>query len=258
MKLLSDVPHPRISLAWGQRGASEAAERRDILVIVDILRFSTAVVTAEAYGGLIYPCLPDEAICTSLAVRVGGELALTIPQLPAKTRFSLSPSSFTTILPGTRIVLPSLNGATCCQYGKQAAILLVGALVNASAVAQAIAHLLETQPYNVTLVACGERWHVPTAEGALRFALEDYLGAGAILAALPFPQTMEAQVCCATFQAIHNQLELALWECESGKELRMKGWGEDVRFSAQHDIFDCVPVLHDERFEVLVESKKPG
>jgi 2-phosphosulfolactate phosphatase len=251
LSTLTAVQHPRISLAWGQRGTIEAAERRDILVIVDTLRFSTTAATAVAHGGLIYPCLPDVAIGLALARRIDGELAWPGRQSHGASRFSLSPQSFATISPGTRAVLPSLNGASCCQYGKRASVLVVGAIVNATAVAQAVTQMLETQPDNVTVVACGERWPTSAAEGALRFALEDYLGAGAILAALPFPQTMEAQVCGATFHTLRHQLELALWECDSGQELRMKALAEDVRFAAQHDSCDCVPVLRDERLEAL-------
>src|SRR5689334_9619168 len=46
----------RCRLDWGRHGARAAAERQDILVIVDTLSFSTAVVTAVQRGGLVYPC----------------------------------------------------------------------------------------------------------------------------------------------------------------------------------------------------------
>jgi hypothetical protein len=66
---------PRVRLAWGRRGAHDAAERGDILVVVDTLRFSTAAVTAVHHGALIYPCATDEALYNALAQRVGGEVA---------------------------------------------------------------------------------------------------------------------------------------------------------------------------------------
>jgi 2-phosphosulfolactate phosphatase len=247
---------PRIRLAWGRRGAQAAAERGDILVVIDTLRFSTAAATAVHHGALIYPCATDEVLVTALAERVGGEVALhTLSSTPdthtsAPTRFSLSPRSYLGIEPGMHVVLPSPNGATCCQYGAQAAALFVGALVNAQAVAAAVSHLLAPDDgLNATLLACGERWREPDEEGILRFALEDYLGAGAILSALPFAQTIEAQACSATFQAMHNQLDAALWACESGQELRAKGLGEDVRFAAQLNCYDTVPMLRGERLE---------
>jgi 2-phosphosulfolactate phosphatase len=246
-----DVGIPRVHLAWGRRGAHDAAERGDILAVVDTLRFSTAAATAVHHGALIYPCATDEALYNALAQRVGGEVALH--HAPTLTHYSLSPRSFLTVEPGARIVLPSPNGSTCAQYGSRAPALFVGALVNARAVAGAISHLLDRASHlNVTLLACGERWRIPDEEGALRFAVEDYLGAGAILSALSFSQAMEAQVCMTTFRAMRDRLDTALWECESGEELRDKGLGEDVRFAAQLNVYDTAPVLRGERLEAFV------
>jgi 2-phosphosulfolactate phosphatase len=248
-------PISRVRLAWGRRGAQAAAEVGDILVIIDTLRFSTATATAVHYGGMIYPCSTDEAQFTALAERVGAEVASYSLHPSASARFSLSPLSYLGLEPGTRVVLPSPNGSTCCQYGAWAATLFVGALVNAQAVAEAVSHLLTADNrLSVTLLACGERWRVPDEEDTLRFALEDYLGAGAVLAALPFAQTIEAKACVATFEAMQDRLESVLWECESGQELRAKGLGEDVRFAAQLNVYATVPVLRGERFEILLQS----
>src|SRR5690242_7600485 len=115
-----NVGIPRVHLAWGRRGAHDAAERGEILVVVDTLRFSTAAATAVHHGALIYPCATDEALYTALALRVGGEVALHHAAAPTPTRFSLSPRSFLAVEPGARIVLPSPNGSTCAQYGSLA------------------------------------------------------------------------------------------------------------------------------------------
>jgi 2-phosphosulfolactate phosphatase len=130
----------------------------------------------------------------------------------------------------------------------------VGTLVNAQAVAGVVSQLLTTSLLNVTVLACGERWRTPAEEGVLRFALEDYLGAGAILSALPFPQTIEAQACVTTFRAMQDQLEAVLWECESGHELRAIGLGEDVRHAARLNVYDTAPVLRGERLELFVQN----
>lgn len=247
---------PRVGLAWGRRGAQAASERGDIIVVIDTLRFSTAAATAVHHGALIYPCPLEEALFNALAERVGGEVALPRSQPSISTRFTLSPRSYLGIEPGARVVLPSPNGSTCCQYGAHAAALFVGALVNARAVAGAVSHLLSAaNGLNATVLACGERWRTPAEEGVLRFALEDYLGAGAVLSALPFPQTIEAQACGATFRAMHDRLEAVLWECESGQELRAKGLGEDVRHAAQLNIYDTAPVLRGERLEIFLQPE---
>src|SRR5437016_4885738 len=97
-----------------------------MLVVIDTLRFSTAAVTALHHGALIYPSQPDAAIFTALAQRVHGEIAIHTRTVPASarsslfsTRYTLSPLSYLGIEPGTRprVILPSPNGSTCCQYG---------------------------------------------------------------------------------------------------------------------------------------------
>jgi hypothetical protein len=143
----------RCRLDWGRHGARAAAERQDILVIVDTLSFSTAVVTAVQGGGLVYPCAEDEQP-GALAQRIGGEVAVRRKDVPAKGRFSLSPLTYLHLAPGTRIVLASPNGATCSRHARAVPFLFVGALVNAEAVATVVSHLLDTTDRCVTIIAC--------------------------------------------------------------------------------------------------------
>jgi 2-phosphosulfolactate phosphatase len=240
----------RCRLDWGRHGARAAAERQDILVIVDTLSFSTAVVTAVQRGGLVYPCAQAEQP-GALAQRIGGEVAVRRKDVPAKGRFSLSPLTYLHLAPGTRIVLASPNGATCSRYARAVPFLFVGALVNAEAVATVVSHLLDTTDRCVTIIACGERWQPPSADGALRVALEDYLGVGAILASLRYEQSPEARVCSSAFTHSRHDIAALLWECGSGRELRRMGFPEDVRYAAQLNSSDAVPVMrgtHVERY----------
>jgi 2-phosphosulfolactate phosphatase len=148
-------------LDWGRGGARRAAARGDLLVVVDVLCFSTSVATAVARGGVIYPCAVDDEP-SALAARVGAETAVRRPDVSDRSRFSLSPPTFEQIAaPDTRIVLASPNGATCSRYGNSVPALFAGALVNARAVAEAVADTLCANPtVGVTMLACGERWTV--------------------------------------------------------------------------------------------------
>ena len=245
--LFAQSPY-RCRLDWGRHGARAAAERQDILVIVDTLSFSTAVVTAVQHGGLVYPCAEDEQP-GALAQRIGGEVAVRRKDVPAKGRFSLSPLTYLHLAPGTRIVLASPNGATCSRYARTVPCLFVGALVNAEAVATVVSHLLDTTDRCVTIIACGERWQPPSADGALRVALEDYLGAGAILASLHHEPSPEARVCASAFTHSRRDIAALLWDCGSGRELRRMGFPEDVRHAAQLNSSDAVPVMRGEHVE---------
>jgi 2-phosphosulfolactate phosphatase len=238
----------RCRLDWGIPGTVRATRRGDVVVLVDTLRFSTTVTTAAHHGVFIYPC-PYEEDPAEHSARVGADVAIYSLALPGRERVSLSPSAYTNLAPGTKIALSSLNGATCTRYGSDVPHLLLGALVNAGAAAEAVARLLPASA-SVTVIACGER-SGEAGEGELRVAIEDYLGAGAILARLPFDLSPEAQVCAGAFLHARDSLEALLWESGSGRELRDKGLAEDVRHAARLDLYDTVPVLRGERFEPL-------
>lgn len=242
----------RCRLEWGRRGARVAAERSDLLVVVDVFSFSTAVATAVQHGGIVYPCAWDEHPST-LAVSGGAEIAVNRRDVPARGRFSLSPSTFLEIEPSTRVVLASPNGATCSRYGRVVPGLLVGALVNATAVSQTVARLLAQSDLSVTVLACGERWQQPSEDGELRFAIEDYLGAGAILAGLPLAlgRSPEALVCEGAFQAARDNLTAILTESGSGRELRAAGYPQDVEHATRLDVYDAVPAMDGDKLSAL-------
>jgi 2-phosphosulfolactate phosphatase len=262
----------RCRLEWGAPGARQGAARGDVLVVVDTLRFSTATATAVHCGAAIYPCRPDED-GAALAARVGAWLAGRgaagtgtgtngaggATSDAGAGGYSLSPLSYVGVAPGTRVVLPSPNGATCARHAADVPYLFAGAPVNAGAVAAAVARILDASALGVTVIACGER-PLPLAPDApggeppvLRFAVEDALGAGAILAGLAargYGRTLspEARVCAGAFRNSRTQLGTMLWDCGSGRELRAKGLGEDVRHAARLDLYADVPVLRDGAF----------
>lgn len=147
----------------------------------------------------------------------------------------------------------SPNDATCSRYGRAVPHLLVGALVNAWAVSEAVAELLASTDLSVTVLACGERWKQPNEDGELRFAIEDYLGAGAILSALlaSLSRSPEAQICQGAFLAARDDLRSVLWESGSGREVRAMGFPEDVEHAARMDVYDAVPVMQGEMLTAL-------
>ena len=124
--------------------------------------------------------------------------------------------------------------------------LFVGALVNAAAVSAAVASVVIKAGLAVTVIACGERWPSAGEDGALRFALEDFLGAGAILSRLPFDKSPEALVCEQAFRGAQGHLHPLLYGCASGRELTLKGRAADVEYAARLDCCDAVPIMRDE------------
>ncbi len=230
---------------WGAEGIRRLAPLSDVVVIVDVLRFTTAVDVAVSRGALVYPhhTRLDGALET-FAGEVGAQIAEWRGTTTAEHHYSLSPASLFQIAPGERLVLPSPNGATLAFLAAEtAATVLAGCLRNATAVANAARELGGV----VTVIAAGERWE--RESGSLRPAVEDLLGAGAILSALaPATPSPEARAAMAAFQAALPHLRAQLLACASGRELIQKGLERDVEFAAELDVSRAVPVLRERAF----------
>jgi 2-phosphosulfolactate phosphatase len=233
----------RCRLDWGRRGAYAAAERGDALVVVDTLSFSTAVATAIDRGVLVHPCRWEDDP-SEVARGLGAEFTVKRTEVPERGQYSLSPGTLGELAAGTKLVVRSLNGATCTALAGRVPNLFVAGLVNASAVSAAVDAVLRTSDLSVTVVACGERWEDANEDGPLRVAVEDYLGAGAVLSGIRLGKSPEARVCEAAFRAGKADLPALLAECGSGLELRSIGFEQDVTHAAKLDCYDSVPVLH--------------
>jgi 2-phosphosulfolactate phosphatase len=238
----------RCRLDWGRDGARRAALRGDILVVIDVLSFSSAVVTAVHHGGAIIPCSKrDDA--AGIASREHAALAVHRTEVPQHGPYSLSPLTYLSMVPGTSVVLPSPNGATCSICAASTPYLFIGSLLNAAAVADAVTSLLMSSTHSVTVIACGERWEDVEDEGErLRFAIEDFLGAGAVLVGIPLAKSPEAELCEMAFRAAGERVPELLLESGSGQELSAKGFGGDVEHASRLNLYESVPVMDAGRF----------
>ena len=148
----------------------------------------------------------------------------------------------------------SIGGAAVAEAAAQrGAVVLVGALRNASAVAAAV--LAEQQRRgartSVAIIAAGEQTGRDAAP-RVRFAVEDQLGAGAIvdaLAARGIDHTSpEAAVACESFRALRRATTHLLTASGSGLELIERGRRDEVVAAAAVDAASVVPVLRDGAF----------
>jgi 2-phosphosulfolactate phosphatase len=226
-----------VRLEWGRDGARRAAERGDIVVVVDVLRFSTTVATAVRHGVALIPCRTEEEAereADTRGAEVGGK----------GRRFSLSPLDYLEGPAGKVVALQSPNGAASSRAAIGSPAVIAAGLVNATAVGAYISNLVRGGK-SVTVTACGERWEKPGDDGPIRFSTEDYLGAGAVLRAIQGSKSPEASVCEAAFSSALGALDTLLLACGSGVELADKGRVEDVIHAARLDLYDAVPMLTD-------------
>jgi 2-phosphosulfolactate phosphatase len=238
----------KVDVEWGRRGARAAAERGDVVVIVDVLSFSTAVATAVDAGVIVYP-LPPDGDGYAAAERLGAELAVGRRSVPERGRYSLSPTSLAAAPAGTRIVLPSPNGSACSSIAADAAAVFTGALINTGAAAEAARRRASDLGRDITVVACGERWvELREHEDRLRPALEDWLGAGAIVDRIgDANRTPGAVAAAATWNGLDRPGAL-IATCPSGVELVEMGFATDVWFACRVDASGAAPELRDGAF----------
>jgi 2-phosphosulfolactate phosphatase len=239
-------PH-RVRLEWGRRGVRAAAERGDIIVIVDALSFTSAVATAVAHGIDIYP-LSEEEDAAAFARLKQADLAVRRPDVPRLGTFSLSPQTFERDLRGSRVVVASPNGATCARIARDVPYVFAASLLNAEAVAGAVRGILDETERCATIVACGERWSDGGDDGGLRFAVEDHVAAGAVISYIGADCSPEARAARAAYEGAVGDLLGLLLDCASGRELIDRGYEADVRFCAKINAYDSVPELRSERF----------
>ena len=221
---------------WGRAGVQLLAGDADLVIVVDVLSFSTAVSVAVERGAAVIPCRVRDAWTAAHADSIGATLAAADRSGPGPT---LSPASLMALRHGERLVLPSPNGASCVLLAAEAgASVATGCLRNAGAVARFAA----SRGGTTAVIAAGELW----PDGVLRPAVEDLIGAGAILAAMD-ADTMspEARAAVAAFRAARDDLLGALTGSASGRELVDRGFSDDVAIASRLDVTDLVPVLAD-------------
>lgn len=223
---------------WGLSGVVALAPISDVVVIVDVLSFTTSVDIAVGRGAVIFPFRGTTVELEPFAAQVGALIARHGRQ--PGTGYSLAPSSLLDIPAGTRLVLPSPNGSTLSLATGNVPT-LAGCLRNATAVARRANQLGR----RISVIAAGERW----SDGALRPGLEDLLGAGAILAQLTGSKSPEAETAVAAFNHARIDLLTALQHCGSGRELIGRGFANDVLLAGQLDASDAAPQMQDGAYQ---------
>jgi 2-phosphosulfolactate phosphatase len=251
----------------GARAAARAAGPDGALVVVDVLSFSTAVTIATGRGTAVYPQPWPPGDVESFAAAHGAVLAARRDEVTERRPWSLSPAHLARAPAPGRLVLPSPNGSAISAASS--GLVLAGCLRNATAVARWLeVHGFGTPGRPVTVIAAGEHWpadeprpggeHQPGGEhlsiGQLRPALEDLLGAAAIIAALGphVPRSAEAAATEAVWHEHARHAARLLGECASARELTDRGFAADVSLAAEHDAQDTVPVLTDGAFRAGV------
>ena len=230
-----------VALLPGQR--FDAA--RNVCVIVDVLRASSSIVTLLERGcssvvaaptvdraRQLRSGLPDHLLC-------GEERGLP----PHGFDYGNSPSEFSRLdLSGRSAILATANGTrVLAAIAAESPAVLVGALLNRTAVARAAIEIARQRGLGIAIVSSA-------AHGGGTFVLEDALGAGAIAeAALSHEPSLEASDAARfardAFTVAAADIAGAVRSAYHSQELIDEGLGDDVAYCARLDVSGIAPVL---------------
>lgn len=221
-----------------EAGAREAAQRGVVTIVVDALRASATATTAlHAGASAVLPVLSvevAETYCGQPGYRVAGERHGIMCD---GFDFGNSPNELLhrrAEMTGQTLVLSTSNGTRVLNAAAQgAAALFMGTTVNARAVAHAAYQQAVIQGNDIVIIAAGEYDH---------YAEEDMVGARCIAAHLA---ALGASV-PADYIRDESATEI-FRDTPSAEELIALGYGSDIDFCAQRDIFEEVPVLYEGR-----------
>ncbi|QHW35357.1 phosphosulfolactate phosphohydrolase [Paenibacillus rhizovicinus] len=229
---------------WGPEGVRALAPVSDVIVILDVLSFTTCVDVVVGRQGVVFPYLYKDGTAAEYALRKKALLAGNRGE-----PLSLSPSSLAAIQERTRIVLPSPNGATCSFIANDHACTVIAACLRNAA---AVARFVRDTGGVVSVIASGERW----PDGSLRPCFEDLAAAGALLSQLEgYRLSPEAQYAAAAYESSQRRLRQMLMESSSGQELIANGYSEDVEIAAQLNASQVIPILNDEAAYVAANAR---
>lgn len=219
-----------IRLEWGGQGVNLLAQISEVVIIVDVLSFTTCVEIATSRKATVYPYSGRLEMAQQFADSVAAELA----QKRGGAKYSLSPKSMLGIPEGIKLVLPSPNGSTLTLATGETPT-LAGCFRNARTVAEAA----QKFGRHIAVIPAGERW----PDGSLRPSFEDLVGAGAIINYLDGKCSPEAYAAKSAFLAAEENLRNLLLQCGSGKELVERSYKEDVLLASELNVSDCIPML---------------
>jgi 2-phosphosulfolactate phosphatase len=214
--------------------------RNRVVVVIDVLRASSSIVTALACG--FREVIPVETIGQANALR-SDQVVLSGERHSRKIvgfDYDNSPTALSNARqPGKQLVLTTTNGTRAIQKAERAPVIVIGCFLNATAcMTYALIHSLE-----ITLYCAGTRG---------QFALEDGLAAGLMIGRAK--QAMPSLTVCdlgkalqASYLHLADQLTEQLMQSTTGRRLVQNHFHEDIPFCSQVDRFALVPVVQERR-----------
>lgn len=227
------------STAWSFQ---EDDARGKTVVVIDVLRASSTIVTALANGAKGVIPAEDMGVAGRIAQNLDASTYLLCGERDGRKieGYSLgnSPLEYAReVVEGKSLLLTTTNGTVAISRSLDANEILIGSFLNATAVARHIA----SAPDEVMIVCAG--WKS-------RLSMEDLLCAGLIIDAVyggepPDTTPDGARVAHGLYSKFKRSLRKTIRQSNHAKRLTELGYEADIPYCCRIDLYDAVPRLND-------------
>ncbi|HIE14944.1 TPA: 2-phosphosulfolactate phosphatase [Candidatus Bathyarchaeota archaeon] len=235
----------RVNVGLKAADAKDATLRGDLIVVIDVLRCTSTIITALSNGA--------EAVIPVRTIKEAREIKEMNPDYllagerrgfkPLEFDLGNSPLEFTPRkVYGKTIILTTTSGTKALKKSEKARYVLVGAFLNASSIAKTAIKIARENEIGLTLLASGEKG---------KFSLEDFLCVGAIAKGITKIGEVNlsdtAQAAILAFQTTQNNILSNVQKSRHAKYLIKAGLERDVEFCCKLDLYRTVPFFRDGR-----------
>lgn len=225
------------------------------VVVIDVLRASTSILTALANGARDVVPVADMADASKIASNLDSSSYLLGGERGGNRidgyHLGNSPLEYTKEqVKGRTIILTTTNGTTAIARARSARHLLIGSFLNAGRVVD----FIEKGDRPTTIVCAGTR---------NRVSLEDTLCAGLMLYRLwkgmdpPEGVSDTAYMAFTQYRNDKDELKIALKHCNHAQWLRANGYAADVDYCIQLDALPLLPYYKENRLVLFDEAMTP-
>lgn len=222
--------------------ANKASKRGDLIIVIDIIRATTSIIASLANGAK--SVVPIQTIKEAKLLRnkhtnylLAGERNGVKPK-----GFDLDNSPLSLIkenVESKNLIITTTNGTKALVKSKRAKWVIVGAFVNADAVAKKSVEIASKNEVGISFVLAGQDNH---------FAVEDFICAGGIIERLPnniVELSDKALGALLAFNGAKQTLQENIRKSKHAQELLKIGFSRDIEFACHMDFYNLVPFYHD-------------
>jgi 2-phosphosulfolactate phosphatase len=231
------------------RSGLKASLRGDILIVIDVLRFSSSIVTGVAAG--VKQFIPVATLDEARKMHKENSNYLLAGERrglkPKDFHFGNSPLEYNkSDLKGKTIIISTTNGSKTIEYCKNSKLLLIASFLNAHALSAYILDYLPREE-NISIILASKRHTI---------FLEDFICAGLLVSNIINSISEQhlnddAILAKLAWNSAKDKLEKIILQSNHASYLQSIGFEEDVKFCIKRDIYDIIPFVEGNRISKI-------